>query len=215
MPDGTSRLSIGGQPILRYRGASTFACTFARAFASHILPPGIALAKVRPDAPFDTICCVGCGVTTGVQCFQGHASTQIASGIFGHLMGGNGALRHPGVVTRLPALAPICAPTRCGWGRKAFVGDLGADETAWAAHDASALMQAQVTAPYPQGIRIDQDEADKFLAEQLHPKAFEWACAAAGQPLALRRRAGYDHGYCFIASVVDGHLRHHARPLTA
>ena len=133
-------------------------------------------------------------------------------------MGGNGALtlalRHPGVFKRLQALAPICAPTRSGRGRKPLGGDLGADETAWAAHDASALMQAQTAVPYPQGIRIDQDAADKFLAEQLHPKAFEWACAAVGQPLALRRHAGYDHGYCFAASRGEAHLHHHAGQLT-
>ena len=144
---------------------------------------------------------------------------QSATGIFGHSMGGHGALtlalRHPGVFKSLSALAPICAPTRCPWGRKAFGGYLGADEAAWAAHDASALMQAQTTAPYPQGILIDQGEADKFLAEQLYPEVFEAACVAAGQPLTLRRHAGYDHGYYFIASVVDEHLRHHTRQLTA
>ena len=144
---------------------------------------------------------------------------QAATGIFGHSMGGHGALtlalRHPGVFNSLSALAPICAPSRCPWGRKAFVGYLGNDEAAWAAHDASALMRAQATAPYPQGILIDQGEEDKFLADQLYPETFESACAAAGQPLTLRRRAGYDHGYYFIASVVDGHLRHHARQLSA
>jgi S-formylglutathione hydrolase len=108
------------------------------------------------------------------------------------------------------ALAPICAPTRCPWGRKAFTGYLGSDEASWAAHDASALMAAQTTAPYPAGILIDQGLADKFLAEQLHPEAFEAACAKAGQPLTLRRHAGSDHGYYFIASVIDDHLRHHS-----
>ena len=144
---------------------------------------------------------------------------QAATGIFGHSMGGHGALtlalRHPGVFKSLSALAPICAPSRCPWGRKAFAGYLGNDEAAWAAHDASALMRAQATAPYPQGILIDQGEADKFLRDQLNPEAIESACAAAGQPLTLRRHAGYDHGYYFIASVVDEHLRHHARQLSA
>jgi S-formylglutathione hydrolase len=141
------------------------------------------------------------------------------TGVFGHSMGGHGALtlalRHPGVFKSLSALAPVCAPTRCPWGRKAFSGYLGTDEAAWAAHDASALMQAQVAAPYPEGILIDQGLADKFLSEQLYPEAFESACAAVGQPLTLRRHAGYDHGYYFVASVVDRHLRHHARQLTA
>lgn len=138
-------------------------------------------------------------------------------GLFGHSMGGHGALtlalRHPGRFRSLSALAPICAPTRCPWGRKALGGYLGADESRWAAHDASALMASQALAPYPGGILVDQGLADKFLAEQLHPEAFEAACAAVGQPLALRRHAGYDHGYYFIASVVDDHLRHHAARL--
>ncbi|MFT7775644.1 S-formylglutathione hydrolase [Roseateles sp.] len=138
-------------------------------------------------------------------------------GLFGHSMGGHGALtlalRHPGRFASLSAFAPIAAPMQCPWGQKAFTGYLGDDRAAWAAHDASALMQAQASAPYPQGILIDQGLADKFLAEQLHPEAFEAACAAAGQPLTLRRHAGYDHGYYFIASFVDDHLRHHAAQL--
>ena len=151
------------------------------------------------------------------QVWAGAPVQQGATGLFGHSMGGHGALtlalRHPGVFKSLSALAPICAPSRCPWGRLAFGSYLGADETAWAAHDASALMQAQMGAPYPQGILIDQGEADKFLPDQLYPEAFEAACAAVGQPLTLRRHAGHDHGYYFIASVVDEHLRHHARQL--
>lgn len=140
-------------------------------------------------------------------------------GLFGHSMGGHGALtlalRHPGRFASVSALAPICAPTRCPWGHKAFSGYLGPDTSAWEAHDASALMAAQATAPYPAGLLVDQGLADKFLAEQLHPEAFEAACAKAGQPLTLRRHEGYDHGYYFIASVVDDHLRHHAAQLGA
>ena len=151
------------------------------------------------------------------QVWAGVPVRQAATGLFGHSMGGHGALtlalRHPGVFGSLSALAPICAPTQCPWGVKAFSGYLGDDRSAWAAHDASALMAAQTVAPYPQGILVDQGLADKFLAEQLHPHAFEAACVAAGQPLTLRRHAGYDHGYYFIASVVDDHLRHHARQL--
>jgi S-formylglutathione hydrolase len=138
-------------------------------------------------------------------------------GVFGHSMGGHGALtlalRHPGRFASVSAFAPICAPTRCPWGRKAFTGYLGPDEAGWAAHDASALMATQASAPYPAGILIDQGLADKFLAEQLHPEAFEAACARAGQALTLRRHAGHDHGYYFIASFIDEHLRHHAAQL--
>lgn len=140
------------------------------------------------------------------------------TGLFGHSMGGHGALtlalRHPGRFQSLSAFAPICAPMHCPWGRKAFGGYLGEDRAAWAAHDASELMRLQRSAPYPGGILIDQGLADKFLADQLHPEAFEAACGAVGQPLKLRRHAGYDHGYHFIASFVDDHLRHHAEQLT-
>ncbi len=139
------------------------------------------------------------------------------TGLFGHSMGGHGALtlalRHPGRFQSLSAFAPIAAPMQCPWGRKAFTGYLGEDRAAWAAHDASELMRQQRSAPYPGGILIDQGLADKFLAEQLHPEAFEAACAAAGQPLNIRRHAGYDHGYYFIASFIDDHLRHHAERL--
>jgi len=138
-------------------------------------------------------------------------------GLFGHSMGGHGALtlalRHPGRFASLSAFAPIAAPMQCPWGHKAFTGYLGEDRGAWAAHDASALIQAQAAAPYLGGILIDQGLADKFLAEQLHPERFETACASVGQPLTLRRHAGYDHGYYFIASFVDDHLRHHAERL--
>lgn len=138
-------------------------------------------------------------------------------GLFGHSMGGHGALtlalRHPGRFQSLSAFAPIAAPTRCPWGEKAFRGYLGDDRSTWAAHDASALMAKQAAAPYPGGILVDQGLADKFLADQLHPEAYEAACAAVGQPLTLRRHAGYDHGYYFIASFIDDHLRHHARQL--
>ncbi|WP_022979588.1 S-formylglutathione hydrolase [Ideonella sp. B508-1] len=139
-------------------------------------------------------------------------------GLFGHSMGGHGALtlalRHPGVFTSVSAFAPICAPSRCPWGHKAFTGYFGQDESTWAAHDASALMAALAQAPYPAGILVDQGLADKFLADgQLLPEAFEAACAAVGQPLTLRRQPGYDHGYYFVASFIEDHLRHHAARL--
>ena len=138
-------------------------------------------------------------------------------GIFGHSMGGHGALtlalRHPGLFKSVSAFAPICAPSQCPWGRKAFTGYLGADESGWLAHDASALMRGLTSAPYPGGILIDQGLADKFLAEQLYPEQFEAACAAAGQVLTLRRHAGYDHSYYFIATFMADHLAHHCSQL--
>jgi S-formylglutathione hydrolase len=140
-------------------------------------------------------------------------------GVFGHSMGGHGALtlalRHPGIFRSVSAFAPIANPTQCAWGRKAFTGYLGEDESSWAAHDASLLMAAQKSAPYPAGILVDQGLADKFLMEkQLLPEAFEAACAQASQPLTLRRQPGYDHGYYFIQTFIDDHLRHHAEQLT-
>jgi len=138
-------------------------------------------------------------------------------GLSGHSMGGHGALtlalRHPGLFKSLSAFAPICAPDQCPWGQKAFTGYLGAARSAWAQHDASALMATLPSAPFPGGILIDQGLADKFLESQLHPHLFEAACLSAGQPLTLRRHAGYDHGYYFISTFIDDHLDHHAHAL--
>ena len=137
-------------------------------------------------------------------------------GIFGRSMGGHGALvlalRRPDLFRSVSAFAPIAAPSRCPWGRKAFAGYLGAERSAWARYDASGLMAA-MRVPFPQGILIDQGLADKFLAEQLHPEAFEAACVQAGQPLELRRHAGYDHGYYFISTFMEEHLRFHRNNL--
>jgi len=141
-------------------------------------------------------------------------------GITGHSMGGHGALtlalRHPGQFQSLSAFAPIANPVHCPWGQKAFAGYLGSNQAEWAQHDASALMAAQRQVPYPAGILIDQGLADKFLIEkQLLPEALEAACEQAGQPLTLRRHAGYDHGYYFIQTFIEDHLRWHAQQLGA
>lgn len=145
------------------------------------------------------------------RCFPADAQR---AGVFGHSMGGHGALtlalRHPGLYRSVSALAPIAAPSRCPWGEKAFTGYLGSDRRAWEAHDATALVAAGHRVP---PLLIDQGMADKFLSEQLHPHLFEAACAQAHQPLTLRRHEGYDHGYWFIASFIEDHLRHHAQTL--
>lgn len=142
-----------------------------------------------------------------------------AIGVFGHSMGGHGALtlslRHPGVFRSVSALAPICAPSQCPWGVKAFSGYLGDDRAEWARHDAAALVAAGARFPGSAPVLVDQGLADPYLGEQLQPERLEAACAAAGQPLNLRRHAGYDHGYFFIATVVADHLRHHAAALAA
>ncbi len=140
-------------------------------------------------------------------------------GIFGHSMGGHGALtlalRHPQRFQSVSAMAPICAPSQCPWGVKAFTGYLGPDRSTWAAHDATELIKQGKRFPGARAPLIDQGLADKFLAEQLHPHLLEAACSAAGQALTVRRHAGYDHGYYFVASVVADHLRHHAAVLCA
>jgi len=142
------------------------------------------------------------------------AGDAARAGITGHSMGGHGALvlalRHPGRYRSVSAFAPIAAPTRCPWGRKAFSAYLGAEQRDWQQHDASALMAASKQ-PFPGGILIDQGLADQFLAEQLHPEAFEAACTQAGQPLTLRRHEGYDHGYYFISTFIGEHVAFHAR----
>ena len=139
-------------------------------------------------------------------------------GLFGHSMGGHGALtlalRHPGMFKSLSAFAPIAAPTQCPWGKKAFSGYLGSNQGEWRKHDASVLMASQEAPPYPGGILIDQGLADKFLHDgQLLPEAFEAACEKAGQPLTLRRQPGYDHGYYFIQTFMADHMAHHAKAL--
>jgi S-formylglutathione hydrolase len=135
-------------------------------------------------------------------------------GIFGHSMGGHGALvcalRNPGRYRSVSAFAPIVAPSHVPWGQKAFTGYLGSDRAAWLDYDATALV---ARAPFPGEILIDQGLADKFLAEQLRPELFEGACRKADQKLRLRRHEGYDHSYYFIASFIDDHLRHHAEAL--
>ncbi len=145
--------------------------------------------------------------------FPTDASRQ---GIFGHSMGGHGALtcafRSPDRYRSLSAFAPICSPTRCPWGEKAFSGYLGADRAAWRAYDASLL--AAGTA-WRSEILIDQGTADDFLSQQLKPELLQQACAAAKIPLTLRYQAGYDHSYYFMASFIGDHLAHHARLLKA
>jgi S-formylglutathione hydrolase len=138
--------------------------------------------------------------------------------IFGHSMGGHGALvlalRHPERFRSVSAFAPIAAPSHCPWGRKAFARYLGEDRAAWAGHDASELMAAS-RCPFPRGILVDQGLADGFLEEQLLPERFEEACRIADQPLTLRRHAGYDHGYFFIATFVADHVAFHADALAS
>jgi len=136
-------------------------------------------------------------------------------GIFGHSMGGHGALvcalRNPERFRSVSAFAPICAPSQVPWGEKAFGNYLGADRSTWSQYDASVLVAANRP---PCEILIDQGTADKFLTEQLKPEIFEQACRSSGTALKLRRQHGYDHGYYFISSFIKDHLEHHAQQLT-
>jgi S-formylglutathione hydrolase len=133
-------------------------------------------------------------------------------GVFGHSMGGHGALtlalRHPGHYRSVSAFAPIAAPMQAPWGIKAFTGYLGEDRELWREHDATELIARGARMPE---CLVDQGTADKFLDEQLHIEALQSACLQAGQPLTLRRHADYDHGYYFIATFVGDHIAHHAR----
>lgn len=132
-------------------------------------------------------------------------------GILGHSMGGHGALtlalKYPEKFKSVSAFAPICAPSQCPWGEKAFSNYLGSDQAEWLNHDATALVQTKVS--QFADILIDQGLSDQFYS-QLNPALFQQACQAVGQPLTLREHAGYDHGYYFIQSFIDDHLQFHA-----
>ena len=134
--------------------------------------------------------------------------------ISGHSMGGHGAitiaLRNPGRFRAVSAFAPIASPMDCPWGQKALAGYLGPDRSAWRAYDSSALIADGFRIP---ALLVDQGLADNFLATQLKPELLEAACARAGINLTLRRQAGYDHSYYFIASFIEDHLRYHAAAL--
>jgi S-formylglutathione hydrolase len=136
-------------------------------------------------------------------------------GIFGHSMGGHGALvialRNPQRYSSVSAFAPIANPVTVPWGKKAFGNYLGPDRATWAQWDASLLMASR---PYPGDILVDQGLDDKFLSIQLRPEALEAAAKLSGQKLTLRRQAGYDHSYWFIQSFIADHLDWHAERLS-
>jgi S-formylglutathione hydrolase len=140
-----------------------------------------------------------------------HFPASTCRGISGHSMGGHGALtlalRHPGRYASVSAFSPIVAPAQVPWGQKAFSAYLGDDGDAWAAHDAVSLIAA---ASERLPLLVDQGGADEFLATQLRPELLQAACEAAGHPLTLRMRPGYDHSYYFIASFIGEHVAFHA-----
>ncbi len=131
-------------------------------------------------------------------------------GIFGHSMGGHGALvialRNPARYHSVSAFAPIANPIAVPWGQKAFSRYLGADRTRWEAYDASVLLQR---APSRRELLVDQGLTDQFLENQLHPEALEAAARASDQRLTLRRHAAYDHSYWFIQTFIADHVAWH------
>jgi S-formylglutathione hydrolase len=137
-----------------------------------------------------------------------------ATGIFGHSMGGHGALvcalRNPTQYKSVSAFAPIAAPSQCDWGKKAFGNYLGPDTDTWREYDATELVARR---PYPGPILIDQGTGDQFLAKQLLPEKFSAAAEKSGQELRLRMQPGYDHGYYFMQTFMADHLQHHAKRL--
>ena len=149
--------------------------------------------------------------------FGAFAGDKSKQGIFGHSMGGHGALtcalRNPDLYLSISAFSPICAPTRCPWGTKALGGYLGADNReVWQQHDACELINSGARA---ERILVDQGTADPFLDEQLKPSLLAAACDTAGIPLELRMQVGYDHSYFFIATFVGDHIDWHARALNS
>lgn len=148
-----------------------------------------------------------------VEVIAENFSVQAArQGIFGHSMGGHGALviglRNPDLFKSISAFAPIVAPAQCPWGVNAFNSYLGEDKTSWRHYDATELIKLQLVSKHP--ILIDQGSADAFLEKQLKPHLFEQACREAKQALILRMQEGYDHSYFFIATFMEDHIKHHA-----
>ena len=133
--------------------------------------------------------------------------------ITGHSMGGHGALtvglKNPDIYQSFSAFAPICSPVNCPWGQKAFSNYLGNDQSSWNEYDATGIVRGLERVPQNK-ILIDQGLADTFLEQELHPHLFESACHDRGVSLELRRHDGYDHGYFFISTFIEDHLRQHA-----
>ena len=145
---------------------------------------------------------------------QAHFPTNGLRAVSGHSMGGHGALvaalRNPGRYRSVSAFSPIVSPSKVPWGEKAFAAYLGEDREAWKAWDACELVKAaQEKLP----LLVDQGGEDEFLDAQLRPQLLQAAAVAAGHPLQLRMRPGYDHSYYFVASFIGEHIAHHAAAL--
>ena len=135
-------------------------------------------------------------------------------GIFGHSMGGHGALtiflKNQDIFKSVSAFAPICNPMKCPWGKKAFTNYLGTEIEKWKSYDACHLVTKNPTSVE---ILVDQGLSDAFLKEQLYPHKFLEACKSANVNLKFRQHEGYDHGYYFISTFMADHVEHHAKIL--
>lgn len=154
-----------------------------------------------------------------IELIDAEFPTTKTRSVFGHSMGGHGALtlalRHPELFRSVSAFAPISSPTRCPWGEKAFSAYLGEDRTKWAKHDAALLIEGGAAKGVFDDILVDQGDADSFLTDQLKPELLKAAAQKAGQGMTLRMQPGYDHSYFFMASFVDDHVAFHAKRLKA
>ncbi len=135
--------------------------------------------------------------------------------IFGHSMGGHGALtialKNPQRYHSVSAFAPICSPLNCPWGEKALGNYIGSDKQAWEQYDSCSLVRAAEDKKFE--LLVDQGVADSFLAEQLKPELLTQACSDNDYPLTLRMQDGYDHSYYFIATFIGEHIAFHAKQL--
>ena len=149
--------------------------------------------------------------------FENFNASKIAQGIFGHSMGGHGALtlglKYENLYKSISAFAPICAPVSCPWGQKAFTYYLGSNRKSWEKFDSSLLIANIKSAKYKAPILIDQGMRDQFLIDQLQPHLLERAANVSGYPINIRRHNDYDHGYFFVSTFMEDHLIHHAKTL--
>jgi S-formylglutathione hydrolase len=145
--------------------------------------------------------------------FNAFPIAEAAQAITGHSMGGHGALTiacsFPGRFRSVSAFAPICHPTASDWGRKQFTAYLGADESQWAAHDATLLMRKR---GFDGPILVDQGTADQFI-DLLKPEALATAMTERRQGGTFRMQKGYDHSYFFVSTFMPDHIAFHAEAL--
>jgi S-formylglutathione hydrolase len=138
----------------------------------------------------------------------------VKRGIFGHSMGGHGAillaLRNPGRYRSLSAFAPISSLAQSPWGENALLHYLGSDRSDWEQWDVPSLLRDSKT-QLP--LLVDQGEDDPFLMDQLKSSILQKACSMVEYPLRLRMQPGYDHSYFFVASFIQDHIEYHAANL--